>query len=174
MKESLGVVGIFQIVILFIVLFTGIMALTINNSTSFGVKDEIVSAIDFNEGNFLDSNGKLSTDIVDAMEVNSYRNTGKCDSGWCGFDREGNPVSAGGNASVCIRCVNVTKGLEDGYRGIEVVRDDFINGYYYQVEAFYQLDLPSFSESFNFSTKGDSRIVYSAELPQLCIPNSCG
>lgn len=167
MRESLSITGIFQIVVLFIVLFTGIMALTINNSTSFGVKDEIISAIDFNEGNFIKANHELSDEIVDAMEVNSYRNTGKCESGWSGFDREGRPVTSG-KASVCIRCVNVTNGINNGYRNIPVVKDDFINGYYFQVEAFYQLDLPSFSDTFNFSTKGDSKIVYSPTMPELC------
>ena len=171
MKESLSVAGIFQIVILFIVLFAGIMALTINNSASFGVKDEIVSVIDFNEGNFLDGD-KLNNEIVEAMEVNSYRNTGTCDSskGWHGYDREGNPVTSG-KAAVCIRCINVTDGIEKGYKVLgsnSVVAGDFIKGYYFQVEAFYQLDLPSFSDTFNFNTKGDSRVVYSPNMPDIC------
>ncbi len=166
MKESLSVTTIFQIVILFIVLFTGIMALTINNSTSFGVKDEIVSVIDFNEGNFLDGEN-LNEEIVDSMQVNSYRNTGTCKSGWCGYDRDGNRVMSG-KSSVCIRCVNVTDGINAGYSSPDIVSDDFIEGYYFQVEAFYQLDLPSFSETFNFRTKGDSKTVYSKKIPDIC------
>ena len=43
MKESISMTAIFQIVILFILLFTAIMALTIHNSNAFGVKDEIVN-----------------------------------------------------------------------------------------------------------------------------------
>ena len=43
MRESISITTIFQIVILFILLFTAIMALTINNSNAFGVKDQIVN-----------------------------------------------------------------------------------------------------------------------------------
>ena len=170
MKESIGMVGIFQIVILFIVLFTGIMALTINNSTSFGVKDEIISNIDFNEGNILNKDKNLNEDIKEAMQTNSYRNTGTCPSGWYGFDRDGNQVSASKKASVCIRCVNVDTGLYKN--NSHVAHDDFIIGYYFQVQTFYQLDIPSFSETIDFNTKGESRIFYtepnSGNLPAIC------
>ena len=45
MRESISITTIFQIFILFVLLFTAIMALTINNSNAFGVKDSIVNAI---------------------------------------------------------------------------------------------------------------------------------
>ena len=176
MKESISLTSIFQIVVLFIVLFTGIMALTINNSTSFGVKDEVISAIDFNGSNFISKDGQtLDDEIVDAMEVNSYRNTGTCETskGWVGFDRNGEKVVGDHKASLCIRCVKVTEGIEAAYRsvlGANVADNDFINGYYFQVIAFYQLDLPSFNESYSFHTKGDSKTIYSKEMPRICNP----
>ena len=45
MKEAIGGVSLFQIVIVFLLLFTGVMCLTINHSKAFGVKDEIINII---------------------------------------------------------------------------------------------------------------------------------
>ena len=53
MKESVSVTTIFQIVILFILLFTAIMCLTINNSNAFGVKDEIINIVKKNFENII-------------------------------------------------------------------------------------------------------------------------
>ena len=53
MKEAVSATTIFQIVILFILLFTAIMCLTINNSNAFGIKDEIINIIEMNNGNYL-------------------------------------------------------------------------------------------------------------------------
>ena len=43
MRETMSITAIFQIFILFILLFTAIMCLTINNSNAFGVKDSIIN-----------------------------------------------------------------------------------------------------------------------------------
>ena len=40
MKEAIGGVSIFQIAVLFLLIFTGVMCLTINHSKAFGVKEE--------------------------------------------------------------------------------------------------------------------------------------
>ena len=58
MREAIGGISIFQIVILFILLFTGVMCLTINHSKAFGVKDEIITII---ENEPLGSNNNTSS-----------------------------------------------------------------------------------------------------------------
>lgn len=175
MRDSIGLVGIFQIVILFILLFTGIMALTINNSNAFGVKDEIITAVDFNNGQILDTKNKdkIADNVIESMNYNSYRNTGKCEDGWTGYDRDGNITS--GDASVCIRCVNVSAGIDNIFKNIngvamESTQEDSLIGYYYQIQVFYQLDIPVLENAFNFKTKGESKIVYDkkANLPSIC------
>ena len=45
MKEAIGGTWLFQIVIAFILLFTGFMCLTINRSKAFNVKDQIIQSI---------------------------------------------------------------------------------------------------------------------------------
>ena len=164
MKESVSVTTIFQIVILFILLFTAIMCLTINNSNAFGVKDEIINIIEMNNGNYLsDDNYSLSDEIVDAISAAAYRTTGVCDEGYDGFERNGQPVSSGDRASVCIKQVNVTEGIDDylsNLLGDTVAQGDFMDGSYYQIVLFYQLDLPVIRQVYNFQTRGETKIIY--------------
>ena len=164
MKESVSVTTIFQIVILFILLFTAIMCLTINNSNAFGVRDEIINIIEMNNGNYLsdDNSGYLSEEIVDAISAAAYRTTGVCDAEYTGFERNGQPVGPGDLASVCIREVSVTDGIDsylDELLG-DTVDAEFIEGKYYQIVLFYQLDLPVMRQVYNFQTKGETKIIY--------------
>lgn len=161
MKESVSVTTIFQIVILFILLFTAIMCLTINNSNAFGVKDKILNIIEMNNGNYLDGDS-LNEEIVDAISQEAYRTTGICEDGYIGYERNGERVNSGDRASVCIKEVNVTNGIDNYLNSVldGVVSAEFIEGKYYQIILFYQLDLPVFRQAYNFHTKGETKIIY--------------
>ena len=162
MKESMSVTTIFQIVILFILLFTAIMALTINNSNAFGIKDQIVNILESNGGNYLDD-GSLNQEIVDLIAGTSYRTAGKCDEDFTGFDRTGAQVSENQEASVCIKEIDATSGL-DNYLvevlGNTVATEDSISGKYYQIVVFFQLDLPIVKQVYNFESKAETKIMY--------------
>ena len=164
MKEAVGGVSLFQIVILFILLFTAIMCLTINNANAFQIKDEITNIIELNDGNILDSKGNLNTQIKDAITGSSYRTSGHCDDGYIGYDRDGNKVNAGERASVCIKCINVTTDVDSYLKTTlgsgNVATQGQVNGYYYQVVVFYQLDIPVVNQVYDFKTKGETKIIY--------------
>lgn len=158
MRESISITTIFQIFILFVLLFTAIMCLTINNSNAFGVKDSIVNAIEALDGNYLDG-ADLKEEIVQVIQETSYRTSGKCPDGFDGFDRAGNSVgSNSSDAAVCIKEVDVTGGIDKNLSGF--AQDDFVDGKYYRVVLFFQLDIPVFKQIFNFETIGETRIIY--------------
>ena len=158
MRESISITTIFQIFILFVLLFTAIMALTINNSNAFGVKDSIVNAIEALDGNYTDG-ADLNEEIVKVIQETSYRTSGKCPDGYDGFDRAGNSVgSNSSDAAVCISEVDVTGGLDEAFSGF--AQNDFVDGKYYKVVLFFQLDIPVFKQIFNFKTVGETRIIY--------------
>lgn len=166
MKESISLTTILQIVILFILLFTGIMALTINNSNAFGVKDRIVNIIEQNNGNYLGNDGKLSDEIVETIAETSYRTTGVCDydEGYQGYSRTGEEVTSGKKAAVCIKEVHATDELEsyltrEENLGDTVALGDTLNGSYYQIVVFFQLDIPLVNQIYNFSTKGETKLI---------------
>lgn len=164
MKESMSLTTIFQIVILFILLFAAIMALTINNSNAFGMKDQIVNYIELNAGNFLDGD-VLEDDLVEIITNNSYRTTGTCPDGYIGYDRTGDRLGEGASkSSICIKEVHVTDEI-DNYLVSElgagmVGTDEFVPGVYYQIIVFYQLDLPVVSQAANFKSKAETKIIY--------------
>lgn len=167
MKEALSVTTIFQIVILFILLFTAIMALTINNSNAFGMKDEIISYIEANNGDYLneDKSG-LNEEIVEKLANASYRTTGKCedDKDTKGYSRTGEELTSNENASICIKTIEATDEvdsfLEETLGEGMVATDDFVKGTYYQITVFFQLDLPVVKQIYNFQSKGETKIIY--------------
>lgn len=171
MKDAIGVTTILQFVIVFILLFAGIMALTINNSNAFGVKDSIVNLVEENSGNYMDGgNGPLNEDIIAKLSEANYRGTGDCTKGndytWDAFDRDGRRASQS-KAAVCIRRVDVTDGIERYLKenvsgSTSFVTGDGLNGYYYQVKVFYQLSIPGINQLLNLSSSGETRIIYGA------------
>lgn len=157
MKEAIGGSWLFNIVIFFVILFTGYMCMSINHTKAFNVKDEIVKIIE-REGGFdslADANtgdDKIILDkIANSLKEYSYRSTNTCPSAdgghdWVGFDREGNRNDT--NSAFCIREINTAAG------------SDLPKTVYYQVVVFYQLDLPIFNQLFKFNVKGDTRLLY--------------
>lgn len=165
MKESIGVTGVFQIVILFILLFTGIMCLTLNHTNSFAVKNDIVNTIVSLNGDIFNDDDKLKDELVDIMKEYSYRNIGKCDDEYMGYDKEGNKVTTGKKAAVCIKKVKVIdeRGKEICQKlrvGCKNNASDFVAGAYYKVEVFYQLDVPIIRQLYSLKSVGETKIIY--------------
>lgn len=169
MKESISVTAIFQIFILFVLLFTAIMCLTINNSNAFGVKDEIINIIEYSNGNIFENTSMgrtLNDDIVEAIAAAQYRTTGECDDGYTGYQKDGTPVNSGEKAAICIREVDTIKAMEDYLKSVPnlgnvvMSNDMFMEGKYYQIVVFYQLDIPIINQVYKMQTKGETKIIY--------------
>lgn len=162
MKEAIGGSWLFNIVIFFVILFTGYMCLSINHTKAFNVKDDIVKIIEREDGFESLNHASSAHDkdvikgIVKSLQEFGYRSSSKCPSInageplWYGFDRDGNRDTSNNNSAFCIREV-VAREAEAGLTGV-----------YYQVVVFYQLDLPIFNSLFNFKAKGDTRLLYIA------------
>ncbi len=155
MKESIGGTQIFIVVIALVLIFTAIMAFTINHSNAFAVKDQIVSIIESSGGFDMSAeNIEVIEQIVDALQANSYRQVGRCpeEEGNIdveGYQRNGSKVIGDGKASFCI-----VKIPSIGDRGA-------VTKYYYQVIVFYSLDIPIVNELFNFKAVGETKPLYS-------------
>ena len=159
MKESIGATQIFMLVIALILIFSGIMALTINRSNAFAVKDQLISIIE-KEGKFdmssqivndrFSGKGDALKEIVDAIDNNSYRQTGTCpeetdNTKVTAYQRNGSHVSGNNKAAFCI--VRIDGNSPAGTPPV----------YYYQVIVFYTLDLPVLNEVFNFKAVGETK-----------------
>lgn len=154
MKNSFGATLLFQIVIFFVILFTGYICLSINQAKAFNVKNEVVKAVERYAPNLtgisIDALG-FRNDIKKIMEKQGYRLEGNCNNlDWdgltiYGFNRDGT-LCTSTKCAVCIAEVPATIADQDAK--------------YYKVATFYQLDLPIFNLIFNLNTKGETKIIY--------------
>ncbi len=173
MKEAIGGTWIFQIVIVFILLFTGFMCLSINRSKAFSVKDQIIQAIQAHNG--IDVGGVYNEekqdafyDIVEYLKNTSYRNTGnRPPAEKLGDDeveyecwgRDGQHAKDN-RATFCIAKMSTeSEGYQedDAYRELPPMA-------YYRVVVFYQLDIPVFHDLFNFTVVGDTKTMFGSDL----------
>jgi len=154
MREAIGGTWLFNIVIFFVILFTGYMCLSINHTKAFNVKDDIVKTIErdggFSDLSHADENNNTIVSIVRTLQDIGYRSASKCPDAnggqvWFGFRRDGKRTN-GDDAAFCIR--EVDSGAQNPKR------------VYYQVVVFYQLDLPIFNQLFRFNIKGDTKLLY--------------
>lgn len=159
MREAIGGTWLFQIVIVFILLFTGFMCLSINRSKAFNVKNYILETIQSHNGDVDES----LPDIVEYMKSNAYRTTGKksdpielkCDNKKATYDcynRDGKKDNQ--NPVFCLAKISA-----DSKKGcLPNEFDDLPDMYYYRIEVFYQLDLPFFHDLFSFKITGDTKM----------------
>ena len=161
MKEAIGGFSLFNIVIVFVLVFTGYVSMSINYSKAYNVKNEIINIIKNHGGVCTDSVGSgtycsnFAEQITDYFKEASYKSTRDCDTNddWVGFDRNGQLISDGKNAAFCVKGIRANGNSE------------LPNALYYKVKVFYQLDLPIISRIFDFSITGETARVYS--------PNEC-
>ena len=177
MKEAIGGISLFQIVIVFLLLFTGIMCLTMNHSKAFAVKDEIINILESDEilVSGVNTEDKISEKTVEKianyLSEAGYRIAGKCPenkeknkNNWVGYNREGKETN--GEAAFCIRAVDVTEAyindLNNKCKNIKCnyATGGFPNQIYYDVIVFYQLDIPIIKYLTNFRLNGSTKILF--------------
>lgn len=145
MRESIGGAWILGIVMTFIVLFASFLAISINYSKAFKVKNNVVDLIEKNEG----MTNQAVSDIYSYLQSEGYILKGKCNSGYTGFDMSGK--SSGTDKSLyCVKKNTITE-------------DVALEKAYYSVEVFFRLDLPIFGDIFTFKVSGETMSIYFAE-----------
>lgn len=172
MKEAISGISLFQIVVVFLLLFTGVMCMTINHSKAFGVKDEIINIIEtevlasYGTTQSYEINSDTISGIVDLLNQAGYRITGRCPEGdWIGYDRNGNEVM-NNTASFCIRAIDVGEAyhrdIEEKCKGGKCTptTGDLPSMVYYDIALFYQLDVPVIKDAFNLKLYGSTKTLF--------------
>ena len=144
MRESIGGAWILGIVMTFIVLFASFLAISINYSKAFKVKNNVVDLIEKNEG----MTENAVEEIYGYLHTQGYILKGKCSSGYTGFEKDGK-VSGSNDSLYCVKKVEIS--------------DTALDKAYYSVEVFFRLDLPIFGELFTFKVTGETMSIYFAE-----------
>ena len=167
MKESISGTALFMIVIFFVVIFTGYLCLSINQSRAFSVKNSIVRIVE-RYGNGInseealitnpESGTKFTTDVVSELQNVGYRTTGTCntatDTGWIAFNITGSGaglgLAPGGDEGVfCIKYVSSATGAADHTPNSRL--------HYFKVKTFYHFDIPVFRNLFRMTVEGNTK-----------------
>ena len=153
MKEAVGGIGITQIVIFFLILFSAYISVSINMSKAYKVRNEVISIIEKNNG----LNNTALSQIQNYMSSVGYRTTGNCNSsdnfGWEGIN--GNNYNNSSKALFCYRAMEVVYSTA-GSAG----DPQFPQSAYYQIKVFFSLDIPVINNVFKFHLIGSTRRLY--------------
>jgi hypothetical protein len=132
MREAIGGALLIKLVMFFIVIYVCFLAIAINYSITFRVKNQIINIIESYEGY------DLAKEHVDAYisNVGYYRSVGNltvgdgtCENGYC---IESIPVNREGNQI----------------------------GTYYKVTTYVSFDFPIVGQISNFPVSGETRVIY--------------
>lgn len=169
MREAIGGNFLFQIVIMFLLLFTGVMCITINHSKAFGVKDKIINIIESNSLSYAENyqlNEEVIGEITDYITESGYRTTNECPSDYVGYRRDGSETT-GRDASLCVKAVTVSDSYSTDVGNkcydrskCAYLYDDLPSMVYYDILLFYQIDAPILDDVFNLNVKGSTKIIY--------------
>lgn len=140
MRESIGGTWLFQIAIVFILLFAGYLALSVNYSRAFKVKNEIISIIERNEG----PTTKAQSQITQYLGTVNHTVVGKCETDETAF-----MSTHYGRGAYCLK-----KTCVDGH---------VISRAYYKVTVFFKFDLPVVGDLFTFRVVGETKVIYKPE-----------
>lgn len=137
----------FQIAIVFILLFSGFLALSVNYSRAFKVKNELINIVERQEGIRLKARD----------EINAYFNEvghfvkGPCPEGYTAFEEDGTSFTNRGIYCAKKMCetsaADVTSGLFKAH---------------YKVVVFFKFDLPIFGDLFTFRVEGETKTIFNA------------
>ncbi|MBE6161217.1 MAG: hypothetical protein E7158_03255 [Firmicutes bacterium] len=150
MREVIGGTWITQLVIVFMFVFAAFLALSINYSKAFKIKNEVLNIIEREEG-LTDNAIKLTNNYL----VNTGYNTkGKCPKNSWGitvrgigqYDKKFIENSSNKKYSFCVRKVKSTA-------------NNFRNRAYYELRLFFKFGLPVIGDITTFDVEGQSKDV---------------
>jgi len=147
MREAIGGTWLLGFVVLFIVLFSAYLAVSINYTKAFRVKNQIINIIEENEG-FTKSRGDVAGKPLDQLQ-----NSNKTE------DKIYHYLKEIGYATTNIeddRCENGS--MQTG--GYCVERVCTRQGSYYKVTSFIKIELPLIWQSFVIPVKGETKVLY--------------
>ena len=141
MREAIGGTWLFGLVITFIVFFASFLAVSINYSKAFNVKNNVVDLISKYEGN----NESARSHVGTYLSSTGYLVSGDCLEGYTGYDLNGTKKT-GGKAYYCVKC--------DYASG-----ENLMNKKYYSVIVFFRIDLPMIGKLTTFNITGETEFI---------------
>lgn len=150
MRQAIGTTWIMQLVIIFMLIFVAFLALTINYTKAFKIKNELVTIIEKYEGlNYGTENQPGSINLINNyLQYNGYTVMGSCDEGSYG--------ASSLNSDNNVALVNAVKGQKYYYCVEEVSTKGAStpNRARYKIKIFFKFSLPILGDLFTFNIDG--------------------
>ena len=150
MREAIGGTWLFGLVITFIVFFASFLAISVNYSKAFNVKNNVVDLISKYEGNNCNARKNIGKYLNDV----GYLVTGECKNVDCvdyiPYDLNGNNVTGSNKGYYCVAKDNTGSSTD-------------IDKSYYRVMVFFRVDLPVIGNLTTFKIKGETESIYYAK-----------
>lgn len=159
MREAIGGTWLLGLVLTFIVFFASFLAISINFSKAFNVKNNIVDLIGKYEGNNCNARKKIGSYLQEA----GYLVPGKCPDNevyngkqieYIGFDRNGNQTTST-KAYYCI-----------SKETIDQSDSVILEKKFYRVIVFFKIDLPLVGNVTTFRIRGETESIPFAKDPE--------
>lgn len=154
MREAIGGTWITQLIIVFMFIFVAFLALSLNYSKAFRVKNEVLSFVEKNEGITLNTVKKVNN----YLKYSGYNSMGKCAKGMYGV--------ANLNATTYTLVNDSNKNNKFYYciGKIDSKSINFQNRAYYKAKLFFKFNLPVVGNIFNFEIDGQTKdVLYPAD-----------
>lgn len=149
MKEAIGGGWLFGFVAVFIVLFSAYLAISINYTKAFKVKNRIINLIEENEG--FTSSRYISESSVDMDQVKNGTSTE--DKVYVYLDEIGYKYTD-------IKCPEPFESTDHKVGGYCVRKYNTNAGAYYKVATFVSLELPLVWIKINVPITGETKVIY--------------
>lgn len=150
MREAIGGTWLFGLVITFIVFFASFLAISVNYSKAFNVKNNVVDLISKYEGNNCNARKNIGKYLNDV----GYLVTGECTNvdgvDYIPYDLNGNKVAGSTRGYYCVAKDNTGSSTD-------------IDKSYYRVMVFFKIDLPVIGNITTFKIKGETESIYYAK-----------
>lgn len=150
MREAIGGTWLTQLIILFMLIFVAFLALSLNYTKAFKVKNEVMTIIEKREGLTSGPDGSIEI-INNYLKANNYRVTRACEKGSYGIT-DLNRYSAElvtGNAQKYYYCVSKIKSPSTNHEG----------KVFYKVNISFYFNLPVLGDIFKFDVNGSTNDV---------------
>jgi hypothetical protein len=154
MREAIGGTWLTQLVIVFMFVFVAFLALSMNYSKAFKVKNETLSFVEKNEG--------ITSDAIEFinnyLSYSGYGTTGYCDNGSYGIKSLDNStkelVSDSNSKTKYYYCISKVKSPTTNFKYRS----------YYKVKLFFKFNLPVVGDIFTFNVDGQTKdVIYPAD-----------
>lgn len=140
MREATGTTFSFQVMILFLLIFSAFLIIVINYSRAYMVKNDMLSVIEKYEGVYDESRDIMNNYILSK----GYKGNGKCPEGWYGvYDLENDYYEESVRNKKYYYCYK---------------EKDENEKYYTEIKVFFKFDLPIIGNIMTYGVNGKTNV----------------